>query len=43
MRNIEAPKQGAALVAYVASLGINESTGDELGIQFAETVTTRCE
>ena len=31
------------LVAYAASLGINESGGDELGIQFAETVTIRCE
>ena len=41
--HIEAPKPDAALVAYAASLGINESGGDELGIQFAETVTIRCE
>jgi ABC-type uncharacterized transport system substrate-binding protein len=41
--HIEAPKPDAALIAYAASLGINESGGDELGIQFAETVTIRCE
>ncbi len=41
--HIEAPKPDAALVAYAASLGVNESGGDELGIQFAETVTIRCE
>ena len=41
--HIEAPKPDAALVAYAASLGINESGGNELGIQFAETVTIRCE
>ncbi len=41
--HIEAPEPDAALVAYAASLGINESGGDELGIQFAETVTIRCE
>jgi ABC-type uncharacterized transport system substrate-binding protein len=40
---VEAPKPDAALIAYAASLGINESGGDELGIQFAETVTIRCE
>ncbi len=40
---LEPPKPDAALVAYAASLGINESGGDELGIQFAETVTIRCE
>ena len=40
---IEEPKPDAALIAYAASLGINESGGDELGIQFAETVTIRCE
>ncbi len=28
--------------AYVASLGINESGGDGLDIQFAQTVTIRC-
>lgn len=37
------PKPDAALVAYATSLGINESGGNELGIQFAETVTIRCE
>jgi ABC-type uncharacterized transport system substrate-binding protein len=41
--HIEAPQPDAALVAYAAALGINESGGDELGIQFAETVTIRCE
>ncbi len=41
--HIEAPKPEAALIAYAASLGINESGGDGLGIQFAETVTIRCE
>ena len=40
---LEAPKPDAALVAYAASLGINESGGNDLGIQFAETVTIRCE
>lgn len=40
---LEAPRPDAALVAYAASLGINESGGDDLGIQFAETVTIRCE
>jgi ABC-type uncharacterized transport system substrate-binding protein len=34
--HVEPPKPDAALVAYAASLGINESGGDELGIQFAE-------
>ena len=41
--HIEAPKPDTALVAYAAALGINESGGDELGIQSAETVTLRCE
>ena len=41
--HIEPPRPDAALVAYAASLGINESGGEELGIQFAETVTIRCE
>ena len=40
---LEAPRPDAALVAYAASLGINESGGDDLGIQFSETVTIRCE
>lgn len=40
---LEAPRPEAALVAYAASLGINESGGDELGIQFAEMATIRCE
>lgn len=40
---LEPPKPDAALVASAASLGINESGGDDLGIQFAETVTIRCE
>ena len=40
---IEPPKPDAALVAYATSLGINESGGGGLGIQFAETVTIRCE
>ena len=40
---LEAPTPEAALVAYAASLGINESGGDDLGIQFSETVTIRCE
>ena len=39
---LEPPKPDAALVAYAASLGINESGGDSLGIQFAEKVTIRC-
>jgi ABC-type uncharacterized transport system substrate-binding protein len=39
---LEPPKPDAALVAYAASLGIDESGGDSLGIQFAETVTIRC-
>ncbi len=30
--HIQAPKPEAALIAYAASLGINESGGDELGI-----------
>ncbi len=41
--HLEAPRPDAALVAYAASLGINESGGDDLGIQFSETVTIRCE
>lgn len=41
--HIEAPKPDVVLVAYAASPGINESGGDELGIQFAKTVTIRCE
>jgi len=41
--HIEEPKPNAALIAYAAALGINESGGDDLGIQFAETVTLRCE
>ena len=41
--HLDPPRPDAALVAYAASLGINESGGDELGIQFAETVTIRCE
>ncbi len=40
---LEAPRPDAALVVYAASLGINESGGNDLGIQFAETVTIRCE
>ena len=40
---LEAPTPDAALVAYAASLGIDESGGNELGIQFAEKVTIRCE
>lgn len=40
--HLDPPKPDAALVAYAASLGINESGGDSLGIQFAETVTIRC-
>ncbi len=40
---LEPPKPDAALVAYAASLGINESGGDDLGIQFSETVTIRCQ
>ena len=40
---LEAPKPSAALIAYAAALGIDESGGDDLGIQFAETVTIRCE
>jgi len=40
---LEPPKPDAALVAYAAALGINESGGNELGIQFAETVTIQCE
>jgi ABC-type uncharacterized transport system substrate-binding protein len=40
---LDPPKPDAALVAYAASLGINESGGDGHGIQFAETVTIRCE
>ena len=41
--SLEPPKPEAALVAYAASLGINESGGDDLGLQFAEKVTIRCE
>lgn len=40
---VEAPRPDAALIAYAAALGLNERSGDELGIQFAETVTIRCE
>jgi ABC-type uncharacterized transport system substrate-binding protein len=40
---LQPPSPDAALVAYAASLGIDESGGDELGMQFAETVTIRCE
>jgi ABC-type uncharacterized transport system substrate-binding protein len=40
---LQPPKPDAALVAYAASLGIDESGGDSLGIQFAETVIIRCE
>ena len=40
---LEAPRPDATLVAYAASLGIDESGGNELGIQFAEKVTIRCE
>jgi len=32
------PSNYATLAAYAALPGINESGGDELGIQFAETV-----
>ena len=39
----EASKPNAALVAYATSPGIKESGGDGLGIQFAETVTIRCD
>ncbi len=41
--HLEPPKPGAAMIAYAASLGVNESGGDELGIKFAEKVTIRCE
>lgn len=41
--NLEPPSPDAALVAYAASLGIDESGCDELGSQFAQTVTIRCE
>jgi ABC-type uncharacterized transport system substrate-binding protein len=41
--HLEAPQPDAALVAYAASIGINETGGDSLGIQFAEKVTIRCE
>jgi ABC-type uncharacterized transport system substrate-binding protein len=41
--SLEPPRPDAALVAYASSLGINESGGNELGIQFAETVSIRCE
>ncbi|MBV2089905.1 MAG: DUF1007 family protein [Candidatus Thiodiazotropha sp. (ex Ctena orbiculata)] len=41
--NLAPPKPDAALVAYAATLGINESGGNNLGNQFAETVTIRCE
>lgn len=40
---IKPPTPDAALIAYAASLGIDESGGDQLGFQFAETVTIRCE
>ncbi len=40
---LEPPRPEAALVAYATSLGINDSGGDGLGIQFAETVTIRCD
>lgn len=41
--HLEQPKPDAALVAFAASLGKDESGGDDLGIEFAETVTIRCE
>lgn len=41
--HLEPPKPDAALIAYAASLGIDESGGDNLGIQFSETVTIRCD
>ncbi len=37
------PRPDAALIAYAASLGIDERGSDDLGMQFAETVTIRCE
>jgi len=40
---LDPPRPDAALVAYAAALGIDETGGDDLGIQFAETVTIRCE
>jgi len=40
---LEAPRPDAALVAYAAALGVNESGGNDLGTHFAETVTIRCE
>jgi len=40
---LEPPKPDAALVAYAASLGINDTGGSDLGIQFAETVTIQCD
>jgi ABC-type uncharacterized transport system substrate-binding protein len=41
--HLEPPRPDAALVAYAAALGINESGGNDLGIQFAEKVTIQCE
>jgi hypothetical protein len=41
--HIEASMPDASPVAYATSLGITESGGDYLGIQFVETVTLWCE
>ena len=41
--HMEAPKPVAAPMPYAASLGIKEGGADELGIQFAEKATSRCE
>jgi ABC-type uncharacterized transport system substrate-binding protein len=40
--HLQPPKPDAALVAYAASLGIDETGEESLGIQFAETVTISC-
>lgn len=41
--SLKPPSPDAALIAYAASLGIDETGDDGLGIQFAEQVTIRCE
>ncbi|MDJ0872596.1 MAG: hypothetical protein QNJ87_12610 [Gammaproteobacteria bacterium] len=41
--HIEAAKPDAAPVPYAASLSIKEGGADELGIQFTEKATSRCE
>lgn len=41
--SLKPPTPAAAMIAYASSLGIDETGGDDLGIEFAEAVTIRCE